>query len=173
MSTVGYIHFKIQFSSVAQMCLTLCQPMDCSTPGLPVHHPWTAAHTGLPVHHHFPEFAQIHVHRISDAIQPYHPLSSPILLPSVFPSIRVFSNESAIRISWSKYWSFSFNIGPSSAYSGLISFMMDWLAPCSPSKSQESSPTPQFKSISSLALSFLHSQTVISLHDYWKNHSFD
>ena len=96
-------------------------------------------------------------------------LSHPLLLqPSVFPSIRVFSNESAIRISWSKYWSFSFNIGPSSAYSGLISFMMDWLAPCSPSKSQESSPTPQFKSISSLALSFLYSPTLTSIHDHWK-----
>ena len=86
--------------------------MDCSTPG-------------FPVHHQAPELAQTHVHRVSDGIQPSHPLSSPS--PLVFPSISVFSDESAIRIKWSKYWSFNFNISPSNEHSGLISFRMDWL----------------------------------------------
>ena len=80
---------------------------------------------GLPVHHQLPEFTQIHVHRVSGAIQPSHPLS--ILLPSIFPSIRVFSNESALHIRWPNYWSFSFNISPSNEHSELISFRMDWL----------------------------------------------
>ena len=87
--------------------------MDCSMPG-------------FPVHHQLPELAQIHVHRVSDAIQHLvlcHPL---LLLPSVFPSIRVYSNESVLCIRWSKYWGFSFNISPSNEYSGLISFRIDW-----------------------------------------------
>ena len=88
--------------------------------------PWNAATPGLPVHHQLPEFAQTYVHRVSDAIHPSHPLSS-LLLPSIFPSIRVFSNESLLHISWLKYWSFSFSINPSNVYSGLISFRMDWL----------------------------------------------
>ena len=81
---------------------------------------------GFPVHHQFPEIAQTHVHRVSDAIQPSHPLSL-LLLPSVFPSIRVFFNESVLHIRWPKDWSFSFSIGPSNEYSGLISFRMDRL----------------------------------------------
>ena len=100
-----------------------------------------------------------------------HPL---LLLPSIFPSSRVFSNESALHIRWPKYWSFSLSVSPSYEYSGLISFRMDWLdLPCSPRDSQESSPTPQFKSINSSELSFLYSPTLTSIHDYWKNHSFD
>ena len=79
---------------------------------------------GFPVLHHLSELAQTHVHQVSDAIQPSHPLSYPFLLPSVFPSIRVFSNESVLHIKWPKYWSFS--ISPSSEYSGLISFKIDW-----------------------------------------------
>ena len=82
---------------------------------------------GLPVHHQLPEFAQTHVHWVGDAIQPSHPLSSPSPPPSIFPSIRVFSNESALRIRWPKYWSFSFNTSSSNEYSGLISFRMYWL----------------------------------------------
>ena len=98
-----------------------------------------------------------------------HPL---LLLPSVFPSIRVFSKESVLHIRWPRYWSFSFSISPSNEYSGLVSSTMDWVD-CSPIESQESSPKPHFKSINSLALSFLYSPTFTSIHDYWKNHSFD
>ena len=82
---------------------------------------------GRPVHHHLLELTQTHVHRVGDAIQPSHPLSSLLLLPSIFPSIRVFSNESVIRTRWPKYCSFSFSISPSNEYSGLISFRIDWL----------------------------------------------
>ena len=81
----------------------------------------------LPVHHHIPEFTQTHVHWVDDAIQPCRPLSSLLLLPSIFPSIRIFSNESALCIRWLKYWSFSFNISPSNEHPGLIFFRMDWL----------------------------------------------
>ena len=81
---------------------------------------------GLPVHHQLPESTQTHVHCVSDAIQPSHPLSSPLLPPSIFPSTRVFSNGSALCIRWPKYWSFSFNISPSNEHPGLI-FRIDWL----------------------------------------------
>ena len=102
-----------QFSSVAQSCPTLYNPMDGSTPG-------------LPVHHQLLEIAQTHVHQIGDAIQPSHPLSSPS--PPAFNlfSIRVFSKESVLHIRWPKYWSFSFSISPSNEYSGMISFTIDW-----------------------------------------------
>ena len=103
----------LQFSSVTQFCPTLCNPMDCSMPG-------------FPVHHQLPELAQIHVHQVGDAIQPFHSLSFP-LLTSIFPSIGVFSNETVLRIRWPKYWSFSFSISPPNEYSGLISFRIDWL----------------------------------------------
>ena len=82
---------------------------------------------GLPVHHHLPEFTQTHVHRVSDAIQPSHPLLSPLLLLLTLPSIRVFSNESTLHMRWPKYWSFSFSIIPSKEIPGLFSFRMDWL----------------------------------------------
>ena len=104
---------SIQFNSITQSCLSLCGPMDCSTPG-------------FHVLHQLPELTQTHVHQVSDAIQPSHPLLSLLFLPSIFPSIRIFSNESVLRIRWPKYWSFSFSIHPSSEYSGLISFRMDW-----------------------------------------------
>ena len=87
--------------------------MDCSMPG-------------LPVHHQLLEIAQTHVHRVGDAIQPSHPLSSPSL-PTFFLSITVFSNESVFCIRWPKHWSFSFSISPSNEYSGLISFRINWL----------------------------------------------
>ena len=102
-----------QFSSVAQLCLTLCDPMDCSTPG-------------FPDRHQFLELVQTHVHRGGNAIQPSHPLTQLLLLPSVFPSIRIFSNESTLHIRWTKYWSFSFSINPSNEYSGLIFFKIVW-----------------------------------------------
>ena len=84
---------------------------------------------GFPVLHYLPELTQTHVHRVGDAIQPSHPLSSPSppVPPSIFPSLRIFSNESVLHIRWPKYWTFSFSISPSSEYSGLISFKMDWL----------------------------------------------
>ena len=104
----------IQFSSVAQLCLTPCDPMNCSMPG-------------LPVHHQLPESTQTHVHVLvmpSKQLILCRPL---LLLPLIFPSIRVFSNKSALRIRWPKDWSLSFNISPSNEHSGLISFRMDWL----------------------------------------------
>ena len=102
---------QYQFSSDAQSCPTLCDPMNHSTPG-------------VPVHHQLPEFTQTHVHRVGDAIQPFHPL---LLLPPIPPSIRVFSNESTLHMRWPKYWSFSFSISPSNEYPELISFRVDWL----------------------------------------------
>ena len=95
-------------------CVRLCDPMDCSTPG-------------FPVHNQLPELTQTHVQRVTDAIQPSHPLSSPSLPALIFPSIRVFSKESVLHIRWPKYWSFSLSISTFSEYSGLISFRMDWL----------------------------------------------
>ena len=101
-------------------------------------------------------------------------LCCPLLfLPPIPPSIRVFSNESTLRMRWPKYWSFSLSISPSNEHLGLVSFRMDWLDLLQSKDSQESSPTPQFKSINSLALSFLHSPTLTSIHDHWKNHSLD
>ena len=138
-----------------QTCALPIYPMNHSTPG-------------LPVHHQLPEFTQTHV---LESVMPSNHLilcRSLLLLPSILPSIRVFSNESALCLRWPKYWSFSFSVGPSSEYSGLISFRMDWLV-----SFQESSPTPHFKSINSLVLSFLHSPTLTSIHDHWKNHSLD
>ena len=113
-----YVAYMFQFSSVAQSCLTLCDPMDCSRPG-------------LPVHHQLLEPTQTYVHWVGDAIRMpscHLILCRPLLLlPSIFPSARVFSNGSVLLIRWPKYWSFSFNISPSNEYSGLISFRMDWL----------------------------------------------
>ena len=103
----------VQFSSVTQSCPTLCKTMDCSMPG-------------LPVHHQLPELAQTHVHSVGEVIQPSHPLYLLCLLPSIFASIRVFSNESAFCIRWPKYWSISFTISPFNEYSGLISTRIDW-----------------------------------------------
>ena len=82
---------------------------------------------GLPVHHQLPEFTQTHVHQVSYAIYPSHPLSPLLLLPPIPPSIRVFSNESTLHMRWPNYWSFSFSISPSNEHPGLISFRMDWL----------------------------------------------
>ena len=96
---------KREFSSVAQLCPTLCDPMDCSTPG-------------FPHHHRLPEFTQTHVYRVGNDIQPSHPLSSPSPHVFNFPSIKVFSNESILCIRWPKYWSFSFSISTFNEYSG-------------------------------------------------------
>ena len=106
--------YCIQLSSVAQSCLTLCHPMNCSTPG-------------LPVHQQLPESTQTHIHRVNDAIQPSHPLSSPSPPALKLSQHQVFSSESALRIRWPKDWSLSFNISPSNEHPGLISFRIDWL----------------------------------------------
>ena len=105
---VNLLAVSVQVSSAAQLCPTLCNPMNCSMPG-------------LPVHHQLPEFIQTHVHRVGDAIQPSHPLPL-LLLPPIPPSIRVFSNESTLCMRWPKYWSFSFSIISSKEHPG-----MDWL----------------------------------------------
>ena len=104
----------MNISSVTQSCPTLCNPMDCSTPG-------------LPVYHQLQKFTQTHVHSVKDVIQPSHPLSCLLLLPSMLPSIRVFSNESVLHIRWPKDWGFSLSIIPSNEYSWLISFRIAWL----------------------------------------------
>ena len=111
-SIVAVQFSSVQFSSITQSCPNLCDPMDCSMPG-------------FPVHHQLPEFTQTHVHGVSDASQPSHPV-----IP--FSRLRSFpasgsTNESVLHIRWPKYWSFSFSISPSNKYSGLISFRMDWL----------------------------------------------
>ena len=105
---------SVQFSLVAQSCPILCDPMDCSTPG-------------FPVHHQLPELAQTPVYWVCDAIQPSHPLWSPSPLAFNLPNIRVFSNESVLCIRWPKYCSFSFSINPSNEYPGLISFRIEWV----------------------------------------------
>ena len=147
--------------TVAQSCPTLCNPTVCSTPG-------------FPVLHHLPAFCSN-----SGPLSWWcylvlcHPL---LLLPSTFPSIRVFSNESAHRIRGPKYWrfSFSFSISPSSEWILRVDFLQNGLvwSPCGPRDSQESSPTPQFESINFLSLTLLYGPTLTSIHDYWKNHSF-
>ena len=109
-----YLSYSVQFISVTQSCATLCDPIDCSTLGLPVHY--------QPL-----EFTPTHLHWVSDAIQPSNLLSPPYPPAFNFPCIRVFSSESALRIRWPNYWSFCFNISPSNEYSGRISFRMDWL----------------------------------------------
>ena len=116
-STYTYIWHNIssvQFTSVAQSCPTPWDPMNHSTPG-------------LPVHHQLSEFTQIHVHQVGDAIHPSHPLSSPSPPAPNPSSIRVFANESTLLMRWPKYWSFSLSIIPSKEHPGLISFKMDWL----------------------------------------------
>ena len=139
----------VQFSSVSQLCLTLCHHMNCSMPGFPVY-----------------QLLQTHVHRVGDAIQPSHPLLSPSPTFNLSQN-QCLSNESVLCIRWPGYWSFSFKISPSNEHSGLVEY------PCSPRDSQESSPTPQFRSINSLVLSFLYSPTLTSIHDNWKNHSLN
>ena len=148
-----------QFSSVAQSCPTLCNPMNRSTPG-------------LPVHHQLPEFTQTHVHRVSDAIQPSHPLSSPsppAPNPSQHQSLFQWVNSSHEGAKVLKFQlqhhSFQRNPRADLLQNGLVG------SPCSPRDSQESSPTPHFKSINSLVLSLLHSPTLTSIHDRRKNHS--
>ena len=142
--------------TVTQPRLTLCKPMDCSTPG-------------FPVLHHLLELAQTHVHWVAGAIQPSRSLH-PFLPPSVLPIIRIFFNESTLCIRWPKYWSFSFSISPSNEYSGLISFKSDWcdlLAVQGTLKILLQHHSSE-ASVKALTLSFLYGPTLTSTHDYWK-----
>ena len=150
-----------QFSSVTQSCLTFFNPMNCSTPG-------------LPVHHQLPEFTQTHVHRVSDPIQPSHPPSSPsppAPNPSQHQSLFQWVNSSheVAKVLEFQLYHHSFQRNPRAdlLQNGLVG------SPCSSRDSQEPSPTPQFKSINSPALSLLHSPTLTSIHDHRKNHSLD
>ena len=152
---------SVQFSSVAQSCPTLCDPMNCSM-------------LGLPVHHQLPEFTQTQVHRVDDAIQLSHPLSSPFP-PAPNPSQHqslfqwVNSSHEVAKVLEFQLYHHSFQRTPRAdlLQNGLVG------SPCSPKDSQESSPTPQLKSINSSVLSFLHSPTLTSIHDHRKNHSLD
>ena len=150
------LFLKLQFSSVQSLsCVQLFAT------------PWTAAHqASLSITN---SRSLLRLMFIESVMPSNHLiLCCPLLLPpSIFPSIRVFSNESVLCIRWPMYWSFSFNISPSNEHSRLTG------SSCSPRDSQESSPTPQSKSINSWALSFLYSLTLTSIHDYWKNHSLD
>ena len=154
-----YIHLcvfiPVQFSSVAS-CVWLFATL------------WTkACQVSLSITRSSPKLMPTESVMPSNHLILCHPL---LLLPSIFPSIGVFSNESALRIRWPKYWSFSFSISSSSEHLRRISFRMDWLDFLAV---QESSPTPQFKSINSSVLSFLYSPTLTSIHGHWKNHSLD
>ena len=159
--TVINILLQVQFSSVAHLCPTLWNPMNWSTPG-------------LPVQHQLLEFIQTHVHRVGDAIQSSHPLSSPSP-PAPNPSQHrglfqwVNSLHEVAKVLEFQLQHQSFQRTPRTdlLQNGQVG------SPCSPRDSQESSPTPQFKSINSLALSFLHSPTLTSIHDHRKNHSLD
>ena len=151
----------IQFSSVAQLCPTLCDPMNHST-------------TGLPVHHQLPEVTQTHVHCVGDAIQPSHPLLSPSppvlnLSPhqGFFKWVSSPNQVAKVLESQLQHQTFQWTPRTDLLQDGLVG------SPCSPRDSQESSQTPQFKSINSSVLSFLYSPTLTSLHDYWENYSFD
>ena len=163
-TAVGYHFFSfssVQFSSVARSCPTLYNPMNSSMPG-------------LPVHHQFPEFTQTHVYWVGDAIQLSHPLSSPSP-----PALNLSQHQGLFK--WvssshqlAKVLEFQLQHQPFQ-WTPMIYLLKDGLVGslCSPTDSQESSPTPQFKSISSSVLSFLYSPTLTSIHDHWKNHSLN
>ena len=151
---------SVQLSSVAQLCPTLYDPMNYSTPG-------------LPVHHQLPEFTQTHVHWVIDVIQPSHPLLSPSppapnrsQHQSLFQWVNSLHEVGKVLEFQLQHQSFQRN-PRDDLQNGLVG------SPCSPRDAQESSPTPQFKSISSSALRFLHSPTLTSIHDHRKNHSLD
>ena len=148
-----------QFSSVTQSCLTLCDPLNCSKPG-------------LTVHHQLLESTQIHVHWVDDAIQPSHPLSSPS------PALNLSQhqgllNESALRNRWSKYWGFSFNTSPSYEHTGLISFRMDRFDLLAVQGTLKSLLQHHRSKASILWCSAFFMVQLTSIHDHWKNHSLD
>ena len=160
---LNFYIYTIQFSSVTQSCPTpLYDPSkDCSTPGL----------MSITNSQNWQKLMSIQSVMPSNHLILCRPL---LLPPSIFPSIRVFSNESVLLIRWPKYWSFSFSISRSSEYSGLMS--LGWTGSISlqpKGLSRLSSPTPQFKSLNSSVLSFPYSPTLTPIHSYWKNHGFD
>ena len=158
--SIDVYYMGVQLSSVAQSCLTLCNPMDCSTPGFTVHQNsqsllrLTSIKLVMPSNHLI--------------------LCLPLLLPpSVFASIRVFSSESVLHIRCPKYWSFSFSISPFNEYSGLNSLRMEWLDILAVQGTLKSPLQHYNSTINSLVCSFLYSPTLTFIHDYWKNHSSD
>ena len=155
-SLIRALPSDVYFCSVAQSCLTLCDLVDCSM-------------TGFPVHHQLPELTLMHVHWVGDAIQPSHPLSSPSP-----PAFNLFQHQGLFKLVSSSHQvakelgvSASASVLPMNIQASFPLGLTGWLS------LQESSPTPQFKSINSSVLSFLYSPTLTSIHDYWKNHSFD
>ena len=157
---IFHLTTSVQFSSVVKSCPTLWDSMNRSTPGLPVHHQLQSSLRLTSIQSVMP----------SNHLILCRPL---LLLPPINPRIRVFYNESTLRMRWSKYWSFSFSIIPSKEIPGMISFRMDWLDHLAVQGTLKASPTPQFKSINSSALTFLHSPNLKSIHDHWKKHSLD
>ena len=142
------------------MCLTLCDPMDCRTPGFPVHHKSWSLHKLMAIKLVMPSNQLI--------------LCRPLLFPpSIFSSIRGCSNESVLHIRWTKYWSFSFSISPSNEYSGLISFRIDWLDLLAVQGTLKSLLQHHSSKASILPHSVSYTPTLTSIHDYWKNHSFN
>ena len=151
---------SVQSSSVAQSCLTLCNPMKHSM----------EASLSITNSQSLPKLMSIESVMPSNHLILCHPL---LLPPSIFPSIRVFSNESSLHIRWPKYWSFSFSISPSNEHPRLISFRMDWLDLLAIQRTLKSLLQHHSSKASVLALSILHSPTLTSIHDHWKNHSLD
>ena len=152
-----YCMVNVQFSSVAQSCPTLCDPMDCSMPG-------------LPVHHQLPEFTQTHVHWVGDAIQPSHHLLSPS------PTFTLSQHQDLckwFRIRWPKYWSFSFSISPSNEHSGFISLRMDWLDPPAVQGTLKSLLQHHTSKASILQCSAFFIVQLSQPYMNWKNHSLD
>ena len=147
---------------VARSYPTVCDPSDCSM-------------TGLPVPHYLSEFAQVHVHGVSDAIQSSHPLSSLLVLPSIFPSIRIFSRESACCIRWPKYWSSSCSITPSNGSTGFISYRIDWFEFLSVQRTLKTL-LQHHSSKASILWHIKKGFFMVQLshpYDHWKNHSLD
>ena len=150
----------VQFSSIAQSCWTLCNPMDYRMPGFPIHyHSWSLI-----------KLMSIKSVMPSNHLILCHPL---LLLPSVFPSIWVFSNESVLHIRWPKYQSFSFSVSPPNAYARLISFRMDWLDLLAVQGTLKSLLQHYSSKASILQCSAFFMVQLTPIHDYWKNHSFD
>ena len=156
---LSFFTYSVQFSSVAQSCLTRCDPINRSTPG-------------LPVHHQLPEFTQTHVHRVGDASQPsnvvpFYSCPNPSQNQGLFQWVNSLHELAKVLEFQLQHQSFQWTPRTDFLWDGQIG------SPCSPRDSQESSPTPQFKSINFSALSFLHSPTLTSIHDPWKNHSLE